>query len=287
MIVVVNPLKQIQSRDASQFTNSEKQSAGPSELFAEPVFTRRLPVAKKRNQNAFRVPILMYHHIGFNSDSTDKIRDDLTVPTDQFEKQVAWISSRGYHSVTLNDVFLHAQNKRNLPPQPIVFTFDDGYDDTFTNAVPVLRKYGFIGSFAIITQWPGTSVGSNNYATWNQIKLAHDAGMEIVSHTQNHFDGTSPKFSRGYILQDLKGSIMDLKQRLGFETDILVYPYGHYNEQYVSAAKEDGFSMGVTVHEGATINPDDLMEVPRIRVHGHETLMDFENILLGANRIIK
>lgn len=281
-LVLFVTLRSIPVFEQRPLTDGEKQSAEPSEQFAESEFTKRLPVAqKKANPNQFVVPILMYHHIGINTDVSDKIRDDLTVPPDQFEQQVAWLAKSGYHSITLEDVNLHAEGKMKLPLKPVVFTFDDGYDDAILNAVPILKKYGDVGSFAIITEWPGTTSGSNTYATWDQIKSAMDQGMEIVSHTQNHFDGTNPSVTREYVLKDLKDSITDLNQHLGIASDLLIYPYGHYNEDYVKAAKEAGFVMGVTVHEGAVINPDQLMEVPRIRVHGHEGLKTFQDILRG------
>ncbi|MCX6714785.1 MAG: polysaccharide deacetylase family protein [Candidatus Uhrbacteria bacterium] len=272
--------------EEKSLTEGEKQSAGPSEQFAESQFTKRLPVAKNKvNPNDFVVPILMYHHIGVNTDVSDKIRDDLTVPPDQFEAQVAWLAKNKYHSVTLEDVYLHAEGKLKLPSNPIVFTFDDGYDDAILNAVPILKKYGDVGSFAIITQWPGTTSGSNTYATWDQIKTAMNQGMEIVSHTQNHFDGTNPTVTKEYVLKDLKGSVMDLKNHLGISSDLLIYPYGHYNADYIAAAEEAGFVMGVTVHEGAVVDPDVLMEIPRIRVHGREELKRFQNILWGAKHV--
>ncbi len=264
----------------SQFSESENTSAGPSELFAEPAFTSRLPVAKLSVSSHQKViPILMYHHVGSAPEALDKIRDDLTVPTESFQKQVEWLSKNNYHSVTLKDVYQSMQGKQVLPANPIVFTFDDGYDDVFVNAVPILKQYGFVGSFAVITKWPGTTSGSNTYATWDQIRSAMNDGMEIVSHTQTHFDGTSPMVTHQSILKELNGSKEDLNTYLGIDTNLLVYPYGHYNPDYIAAAKEAGFVMGVTVHSGAVVDENQLMEVPRIRVHGHESLTSFLKLL--------
>ena len=264
----------------AQFTESENISAGPSELFAEPAFTSHLPVAQETISSHQKIiPILMYHHVGIAPDPLDKIRDDLTVPGESFRQQVEWLSKNTYHSVTLHDVYASMQGKQMLPTNPIVFTFDDGYDDVFQNAVPILKQYGFVGSFAVITEWPGTTSGSNTYASWDQIQSAMNDGMEIVSHTQNHFDGTNPTVTREYILKDLKGSREDLKTHLHLDTNLLVYPYGHYNADYISAATEAGFVMGVTVHSGTVVDTNQLMEVPRIRVHGHESLSEFSKLL--------
>jgi peptidoglycan/xylan/chitin deacetylase (PgdA/CDA1 family) len=229
---------------------------------------------------ALVLPILMYHHVGSLPKGADKIQADLTVPTANFEAQVQWLKDSGYTSITLEDIYLASQGKLTLPKKPVVFTFDDGYEDVFQNAVPILKKYGYTGSFGIITHKPGTVAGENIYAPWSDIAQAYIAGEEIVSHTQTHFDGSNPKFTAGFIYGELSGSIADIKKNLGFATNILIYPYGHYTDTYLAQAKKAGLVMGVTVHEGNVINLDDLMELPRVRVHGAETLEEFEKSVL-------
>jgi peptidoglycan/xylan/chitin deacetylase (PgdA/CDA1 family) len=221
----------------------------------------------------------MYHHVGDLPEVAGKTLTDLTVSATNFEAQVNWLNSNGYTGISLEDIYLASQGKFNLPQKPVVFTFDDGYKDALTNTVPILKKYGYTGSFGIITQNPGTAKGNNVYASWNDIKNVQSLGNEIVSHTQNHFDGTNPKFTAGYIFQNLLGSIYDIRQHLGTTTNILIYPYGHYTATYVEQAKKAGFVMGITVHEGKLVDLDNLMEIPRIRVHGAESLDDFKKIM--------
>jgi peptidoglycan/xylan/chitin deacetylase (PgdA/CDA1 family) len=174
---------------------------------------------------------------------------------------------------------LASLGKFSLPKKPVVFTFDDGYKDVFSNAIPILKKYGYTGSFGIITQKPGTIEGNNVYASWYDITLAYQTGNEIVSHTRTHFDGSNLKYNSDFIATELIGSFSDIHDNLGFKTNILIYPYGHYTDKYIGVAKEAGYVMGVTVHEGKLINLDDLMHVPRVRVHGAETLEKFKKII--------
>jgi len=226
-----------------------------------------------------KIPILMYHHVGDLPPKATRLRSDLTVSTSDFEQQVKWLSEQGFTSINLENIYQYSQHQFTLPKKPVVFTFDDGYDDVFLNAIPILKKYGFIGSFAIITQYPKTQLGDNFYASWQEIAQAQADGNEIVSHTQNHFDGTNKKFNADYIYQNLSGSIADIQNHLGLTTNILIYPYGHYNSTYIGQAKKAGFVMGVTVHEGSLINLDDLMQTPRIRVHGHEDFERFKRLV--------
>jgi peptidoglycan/xylan/chitin deacetylase (PgdA/CDA1 family) len=222
----------------------------------------------------------MYHHVGDLPNGADKVQADLTVPTANFASQVKWLSDNDYKSITLNDIYLFSLGKFTIPKKPVVFTFDDGYQDVFTNAIPILKQYGYTGSFGIITKNPGTVAGDNTYASWQIIARAYLNGQEIVSHTQNHFDGSNPKFTANYIYQNLSGSVLDIKKNLGFTTNILIYPYGHYTDTYITQAKKAGFIMGITVHEGNIINLDNLFELPRVRVHGAETLDEFKKSIL-------
>ena len=228
------------------------------------------------------VPILMYHHIGHVPAGADAIRRGLTISPENFLAQVQWLKNNGYQSVTLQTLYDRATGRPvNWPDKPVILTFDDGYDDTLINVPPVLNEYGFTGTFAIITQFPGTTLGNNSYATWEQIAAAQAAGMEIVCHTQNHFDGSNPEFTGEYIYQNLSGCQHDLASHLGGTEPFLIYPYGHSTDAYVAQAKKAGFVMALTVHTGRITNPQDLFHLPRIRVNPNEPIKRFQETVTG------
>lgn len=235
--------------------------------------------AAERPAGEITIPILMYHHVGDLPSNPDSTRKDLTLPTASFRSQAEWLAEQGYQSISLKQLYLYKTGNFDLPLKPIIFTFDDGYEDVFKNAVPILKHYDFSGSFAVITQWPGQTQGDNVYASWDEITAAQNQGMEIVCHTQNHFDGSSPKFNSDYVLQNLLGCKKDLAGH-NISTNILVYPYGHYTADYIKLADKAGFAMGITTREGDKINLGNLMEIPRVRVHGAENLGRFKDILV-------
>jgi peptidoglycan/xylan/chitin deacetylase (PgdA/CDA1 family) len=136
-------------------------------------------------------------------------------------------------------------------------------------------KYRYTGSFAIITGFVGQTQGDNFYANWGDILGAKRNGMEIVCHTQNHFDGSSPKFDDKYIFDNLTGCQNDLQTHTGSPLPYLIYPYGHFTPSYVDQALKAGFSMALTVREGSYINTEDLMHVPRVRVNPNESMEKF------------
>lgn len=225
---------------------------------------------------AIHVPILMYHHVGYLPANPDKTRKDLTVSPEEFESQVSWLAKSGYTAVSLNDLYQYSQkNKPDWPKKPVIFTFDDGYSDVFENAVPILNKYKFTGTFGIITGFVGQTQGDNIYASWTQIADSKASGMELVCHTQNHFDGSNPKFNDSYIFDNLSGCQQDLQTHIGASEPYLIYPYGHYTAGYITQAQKVGFVMGLTVHGGSTTYSGDLMHIPRVRVHPNEALDKF------------
>ena len=239
-----------------------------------------LPLPPKNK--ALILPILMYHHIGEPPKNASKVRKQLTVSVENFKNQIQWLKKQGYNTIKLIDIYNFYLGKIALPNKPIILTFDDGYDDAFVNAIPILDQNGFIGSFAIITTFPHAKIGDNFYASWEEIITAYKTGHEIVSHTQDHFDGKNKKYSNEFVKNNLASSIYDLNDKLGFTTKVLIYPYGHYTPEYIKIAKEQGFVLGITVHEGYTINTDNFMEIPRLRVNGNLTQANFEKMLEKA-----
>jgi peptidoglycan/xylan/chitin deacetylase (PgdA/CDA1 family) len=133
-----------------------------------------------------RVPILMYHRI--SSAPPAPSQAGLTITDPDFAAQLAYLKGHGYHTVLLVDLFNALYDGRPLPPHPVVLTFDDGYLDGYTDAFPLLRRYGMVGEFNIITGLVGETIGVNQYMTWPQVVAMAGAGMEMEPHTSDHQD---------------------------------------------------------------------------------------------------
>jgi len=111
------------------------------------------------------IPILMYHKIG-DAPEGSKL-GKLWVSAHKFRKQMGYLTDEGYHPVTFKDIYDHWDGVRNLPPKPVVITFDDGYANNFNEAFPVLRDFGFKAVLFVVIQ----TVGWDNH--W------HDPDSEI------------------------------------------------------------------------------------------------------------
>jgi peptidoglycan/xylan/chitin deacetylase (PgdA/CDA1 family) len=158
-----------------------------------------------------RAQIMVYHHI------RDQ-KGQWSLSPEKFEEQLTYLAANGFHTITM-DTYLSAQgNGTPLPDKPIVLTFDDGYADAYENAFPLLKKYGMIGTFYVITG----QVGSPGSLTWDQIVEMQHAGMEFGAHTVHH-----PFLTRlpplGAFLEILQ-SRLDLEAHLGVPITTFAYP---------------------------------------------------------------
>jgi len=210
---------------------------------------------------SLHVPVLMYHHVGITADAASF---DLTVSPTDFETQVKYFKALGYESVSVQQVYAGLELGALLPKKPIVFTFDDGYKDVFENAIPILKKYGYSGSFAVATEL----LGRPGYAVWDDVIAADQIGMEILSHSENHLDLSNPIYADYDLEREISDSKKVLEQKLGRPVDFFVYPYGKYNPKTLELIKEAGYKMAFTTAYGQDLSASSLLTEPRVRVHG-------------------
>lgn len=217
------------------------------------------------------VPILMYHYVEPVPPGADAIRRDLTVSPERFEAQLQALSEQGYHTITLTDLYLHLTQGRPLPDRPIILTFDDGYRDAYTVVFPLLRKYGFVGTFFVLAT--PAHYESPDYLTWAMMKEMADAGMEIQGHGRDHVD------LRGRSYEFLVYQILGIKEAVEYHTGrpvrFFCYPSGQYDDAVVAVLKSAGYWGAVTTQYGRTHTRDSLFTLPRIRIRGSDTLETF------------
>jgi len=203
----------------------------------------------------YQVPILMYHYIRDAFGETE-LGKKLSVSPSNFALQLKWLKENNYETIKISD--LADPGKTALSKvyfdkkKPIVLTFDDGYQDAYAQALPILKKYGFIGTFYIIRGY----VGGGNYLNQAQIDELANAGMEIGSHSMTHPDLSTVNFdeAKNQILNSKSGAIS------------FCYPSGKYNDQIISLVKEAGYTSATTTHMGVADQNSNLFELPRIRV---------------------
>lgn len=225
----------------------------------------RLDAGPVPRQSAL-VPILMYHYIRpIDFSKSDAATSSLTLPPAQLEQQLRYLRDRGFKSATMADLYLYFQGRRDLPSRSVILTFDDGYWDNYVYAYPLLLRYGFKGTFFIVTGF----VGRSEYMTWPQLREMVAGGMEVGAHTVSHVDlaRISPTARERELVESRRG----LQDTLGVSVRSLAYPSGAYNQEAIQAARKAGYEIAVTTQYGATHDRGKLMELPRVRVQGTDT----------------
>ena len=235
--------------------------------------TSTLPVRLPADAEALRVPILMYHYVDATPPLGGPYADGLTVRTPDFEAEMKYLADKGYHPVTLEQVYATMAGLATLPAKPIAITFDDGGLDDYTVAYPILRKHGFVATFFVITGM----VGKDGTMSWDQLREMHENGMVLGSHTVKHPDLTTASDAR--LRTELVDSRAAILKEVGVAPPVLCYPSGAHDARVMSAARAAGYRVAVTTTFGKTLEPGSSLEWPRVRVSGHEPLDEFAGSL--------
>jgi peptidoglycan/xylan/chitin deacetylase (PgdA/CDA1 family) len=217
-----------------------------------------------RPRQAVEMPIIMYHHVGHLPAGADAIRRDLTVSPDAFEKQLQYFKENGIESVTLDALTDHLAGKSTLPPRAVALTFDDGYDDNFEFAFPLLEKYGMVGTFFVTVEF----VEKPGYVRWHQLKEMVAGGMSIGAHGIDHADLAAVRPDR--LRRQLLEPKQILEEGLGINVTTLAYPAGRFNRSVIQATQEAGYAAAVTVNHGTRHAATSPFELRRVRARGSD-----------------
>lgn len=209
------------------------------------------------------LPILMYHYVRNVDEEEDPLGYNLSITPALFEQHLQWFRDNNVATLRMDTVAKCLRGLERCPNRAVALTFDDGYEDAATQAYPLLKKYGFTATFYIVTEL----VGRPGYMTWEQVQMLHDNGMEIGSHTMQHFDlpACEPEVAYDEIVQSRK----ILEEKLGAPVVSFSYPVGSYNEDIANMVYEAGYSNAVTTVPST--NQEYLYEIPRQRIMGGET----------------
>ncbi len=224
-----------------------------------------MPAAAVTVQEDSRTVMVLNYH---------KVVDEhmsLSVPLADFEQHMKWLQEYGYTSITPEDLYEFIVNGRELPEKPVLITFDDGYKDNYTNAYPIMKKYGFKGTIFVVTGFLGVY---DNYLTWEQAKELTDNGFSIESHTHNHKSMTEA--SDDDISRELAKSRDTIKEKLGVEADFIAYPTGTYNLHIAELVKEAGYKGAFTIKYDNASRDSNVYAIERVPIfHTENTNKDF------------
>ena len=208
------------------------------------------------------VPILMYHVIA--APPAGAPFPGLYVPPAEFVEQMQALKSAGWRPVTLDQLRAYWRHGSRLPPgKPIVLTFDNGYHSQYSEALPVLKRLGWVADENIqLTGLPPSQGG----LTDGEVRALINAGWELDTQGISHADLITLDSSE--LQYQVATARQILRRRYRVPVNWFCYPSGHYNATVVAAVKAAGFVGSTTVIPGWAGPSSDNYTLPRLRVLG-------------------
>lgn len=223
------------------------------------------------------VPILMYHLV---SDDVPSRFRSYTVTPHQFTRHVRILSKLGFESISPQQLLDAHQHDRPLPTRAVVITFDDGFRDCLRHAAPVLQEAGLgatmylvAGLFGGTSRWMAHQGMDLPLVTVAEARELEQAGVDCQSHSLTH-----PMLARleiAAIDRELSVSRQILEQELGHEVRHLAYPHGSFDERVQARAREAGYVSACSTQPGKALPDDEVLAMPRVKVHGRGGRADF------------
>jgi peptidoglycan/xylan/chitin deacetylase (PgdA/CDA1 family) len=218
---------------------------------------------------AGHVPVLMYHYIRVNPNPRDRMGFNLSVTPQNFQEQMQWAHDHGFFTISMTDLYRALVAGQPLDSHSFILTFDDGYADFYTAALPVLRRFDFTATAYIV---PGF-IGRPGYMTWEQVQKLDQMGVDIGAHTLTHPDLT--RQAPAAAAAQIAGSKAELESRLAHRVDDFCYPSGRYNAAVVATVRQAGFRDATTTAFGTFESTGTALYWPRVRIEGNNKLADF------------
>jgi peptidoglycan/xylan/chitin deacetylase (PgdA/CDA1 family) len=188
-----------------------------------------------RSGDSTRVPVLVYHSIARHSAEQTGEQRELDVDTGVFRKQMAYLADNNHPVVAFSDLIDELQGRRELPAGAVVITFDDGWQDQYEFAFPILQQRHFTATFFVYTNAIGNGPA---FMTWDELRQLQQAGMTIGAHSRTHPILTNPGVS---LTNEIDSSRADIARNLGVAPELFAYPYGVWDARIAAAVQAAGF----------------------------------------------
>ena len=236
----------------------------------------RIPRASDRGN----LRIIYYHRI-----DNEEHRSCVSVAA--FAEQMAFLRTEGWSLLTLKQVAKHLNSQTPFPERAIAVTFDDGFQDNYTAALPILQKENIPATVFLTTDFIGTrelpvlrdrsGIAPLN---WDQVRSMAEAGVHLGAHTLTHpslNDVSSEKMVR-----EIRDCRTRIQEETGIWTQDFCYPRGHYNDEVERAVDHAGYTMALTTRPGIVTANDSPLTLRRTFIARDDRLRDFSHKLDGS-----
>lgn len=215
------------------------------------------------------IPILVYHQISEAPPKGAPFRSLYVAPA-AFARQMALLKLFGYQGLSMGGLLPYLRGEKS--GRVVGITFDDGYRNNLTHALPVLRRHGFSSTCYAVSGLLGQTNSWDRGIGITQVPLMTAAelrqwvagGQEVGSHTQNHvrlLQSDAPT-----ALAEMTQDRAALEGLLATPVRHFCYPFGEYAAEHVTMAKQAGFESATTTRRGRSSAVNDVMALPRVPV---------------------
>jgi polysaccharide deacetylase len=201
-----------------------------------------------------KVLVLNYHMV-------NSMFISLAIEPEDFDWQMKYLVDHGYHTISPDELYDFLTGQGTLPDRPVLITFDDGYEDNYTNAYPILKKYNLKATIFVVTGFLSKRKG---YLTWEQLREMEQNGITIESHTVTH--APLPDLPDERIREELVESKQQAEAELGHPIEFIAYPTGAHDLHIVGIAQEAGYKGGFTVKYGNVDRASNVYALERVPI---------------------
>jgi peptidoglycan/xylan/chitin deacetylase (PgdA/CDA1 family) len=225
------------------------------------------------------ISILMYHQVG-DFASVDSHRANYC-HYKRFRSQMAYLKRRGYCVLGMDEVLACIQGERDIPSKAVALTFDDGYENFYQYALPVLDEMGFSAIVYLIAgklgheaDWLADAGGNATLLmTREQILEARGTGIEFGSHGLSHVRLAA--LPQDVLHNEVVDSKAMLESLLGEEVRHFCYPFGSHDLNAADQVQAAGYQTAVTCLRAAATTAFDPMLLPRKAISYGDNLLGY------------
>jgi peptidoglycan/xylan/chitin deacetylase (PgdA/CDA1 family) len=210
------------------------------------------------------LPTLMYHHVQDPQVAKDNHQTSISVDTETFREQMVYLKGKGYQALGIQELVNFFNNGTIPPKKSVILTFDDGYEDFYFNAYPILKENGFLAIMFL----PTGLMNNYGYLNWSEISEMAANGIYFGNHTWSH---KSVAQQQSIIESEITTADTQLTERNLDNLKIFAYPYGSTNSRTETFLTGKGYSLAFTTKFGSTLCDKQKYELPRLRI-GNKTL---------------
>jgi len=226
-----------------------------------------------------RIPVLMYHEIADPAESNSR----LAVAPSAFADQLAYLHDEGWNAISagaLSQTF--SDGAGTLPERTVVLSFDDGYEDFYSKAMPLLSKYEFTATLFMTSGWvKEAGPAGPPMLSWAQLSDVARAGIEVGAHSTTH--PQLDQLDGEHLHHELFDSKKEIEDHLGMDVPGLAYPFGYSSSVVRRMARKAGYAYSYAVDNRIAAPGSDPFAIPRLTVKRSTTVAEFGRLVGGED----